>query len=491
MAYNALGQDDRALEAYERSLALAREIGERRGESILLGNLGDLLFDRGDDRRALGYYEQQLALTRTLGNRNEEAQAHKAIGDVRARRGDFDGARQSYEAALVIQRQSGAKRREALSLEGLAETALKQGATAEADGFARQSLALAQATNAPDLEWRAHLTLARTARATGRVTDALDALQASARIVNDLRANVASDAGKIGFLEGRQDVFRELASTLVAAGRPDEALEAAEAGRARALADLLEQRYVTGKPGERAGLAAVRTAIDGARAAPGAAPAQPAADGAGPAGTTRAASLDESLARLNAEHGELASLLTAESPKRAEIVAIAARLHATLVEYLVTDRQILAWVVSPAGAIHAATIDVSRARLDQLTAAVRGPIDRVDAAALRQPARLSPKLREMDRLLIAPLNRWLPASPDAVVVVIPNGPLAVLPFAAFEDARGVPLVARHTLAFAPAISVYRYTPAKRRATGSDTGRPGRRRPRTAARIGRRVIAGRP
>lgn len=468
VAYNALGQDDRALDAYERSLALARAIGERRGESILLGNLGDLLFDRADDRRALGYYEQQLALTRTLGNRNEEAQAHKAIGDVRARRGDFDGARQSYDAALVIQRQSGARRREAVTLEGLAETAWKQGAMAEAEAFARQSLALARTTGAPELEWRAHLTAAKAARTLGRVTDAVDELQASARIVNDLRANVGSDAGKIGFLDGHQDVFRELASTLAAAGRPDEALEAAEAGRARAFADLLEQRYVIGKPGEQASFTAVRTAIDEARAAPGAAPAAIAPDGRGSAGATRAASLDESLARLSAEHGELASLLTAESPKRSEIIAIAARLHGTLVEYLVTDRQILAWVVSPAGDIHVATIEAGRARLDQLTGTVRGAIEAADAAALRQPGRLSPQLRELDHLLIAPLNRWLPASPNALVVVIPSGSLAVLPFAAFEDARGIPLVARHTLAFAPAISVYRYTPAKRRAIGSDT-----------------------
>jgi CHAT domain-containing protein/Tfp pilus assembly protein PilF len=475
VAYSLLGQDDRALGAFERALALAKQVGDRRGQTIAVGNLGDLLFDRGDDRRALQYFEQQLALTRELGNRNEEANAHTSIGDVLSWRGDAAGARDHYNTALAIQRQIGARRREGMTLQALAVTALQQNAAGEADGFARQALALAQSTDSPDLEWRARLSLARAARARHRVNQTgldqtIDELRASARIVNDLRANVASDAGKIGFLDARQDVFRELASTLVEAGRPADALEAAEAGRARAFADLLEQRSVTGKPANVAGLAAVRSAIDAARtaAAPASVPASvptPALDGRGGAGRTRAATLDESLARLSAADGELASLLTADSPTRTEIAGIVARLNATLVEYLVTDRELLAWVVSPDGAIHATAIATGRKQIERLTENIRRAIAAVDAAALRQPRGLSSQLRDFDRLLIAPLRPWLPAAPDALVVIVPNGPLAVLPFAAFEDARGQPLAARHTLAFAPSISVYRYTAAKRAAAG--------------------------
>ena len=41
LAYAALGQAERAIGFYEQALAIAREIGDRRGEVAELGNLGN------------------------------------------------------------------------------------------------------------------------------------------------------------------------------------------------------------------------------------------------------------------------------------------------------------------------------------------------------------------------------------------------------------------------------------------------------------------
>jgi CHAT domain-containing protein/tetratricopeptide (TPR) repeat protein len=452
-----LGQDDRALDSFRQSLEIAREVGDRRGESILVGNLGSVLLDRGQPARALEYFERQRELTRALGNRNEEGLALKGAGDAHLAKGDLIEAGRHYDQALAIQREIGVQRRIGVTLVAVADLALRQGRASEAGRLAAEALTLAGQTDTPELDWRARLSIARAAAAEGRSADAIAQLRASAAIINDLRANVWVDAAKIGFVDARQAVFQELAGALLGAGRPADALEAAESGRARAFADLLEQRQVQGKPAQQDRLADVRATLRQAR---GTLPSRP---GAGEDDAVRRrGALDGTIDRLRDEDRELASLVTAESPTQQEISQIAARLDATLISYLVTERQTLAWAVTPGGRVHGVAIDVTRERLDGLVSTLRKQIDVVDAARLARPARIR-ELRDLHRLLVEPLRAWLPSSPEALVIVVPHGPLALLPFAALEDAAGRPMVARHTLAYAPAIAVYRYTPGKRHA----------------------------
>jgi CHAT domain-containing protein len=148
-----------------------------------------------------------------------------------------------------------------------------------------------------------------------------------------------------------------------------------------------------------------------------------------------------------------------ESPSAADIAATAARLQAAVVEYLVTDTGAFGWVVQGDGSIHVARLDGGRERLESLTRTVRSAIESTPRTAARN-ASLTTALRDLDRILIEPLRAWLPASPDATVVIVPHGPLAVLPFAALADSSGRPLIERHTLLFAPAVSVYAYTREK-------------------------------
>jgi len=71
-------------------------------------------------------------------------------------------------------------------------------------------------------------------------------------------------------------------------------------------------------------------------------------------------------------------------------------------------------------------------------------------------------LRPLRRWLVDPLEPMLPARADRVVVIVPQGALTSLPFAALPDAAGHVLAERHTLAFVPSASVFRYTRAKLR-----------------------------
>jgi CHAT domain-containing protein len=242
--------------------------------------------------------------------------------------------------------------------------------------------------------------------------------------------------------------------------------EAAPLDRAR-IEDLLKQRQILGKSPDRDALATVRRAEEDYQIALAVSPhGTNGSTAPSAAGTRGGEALVESVTALAAQHHELASLLTAESPATQDIRDTIGRLHATLVEYLVTDRRLLAWVVGPDGVTRSATVDVSRERLEALATTVRTAVDEVVKNGTAQPTtklptkpttKLNAPLGELDQLLIAPLARWLPTSPDSPVVIVPHGPLALVPFAALRDESGRSLLERHVLSFAPAASVFAYT----------------------------------
>ena len=81
LAYAALGQAERAIGFYEQQLAIAREIGDRRGEGTALGNLGNAYAALGQAERAIGFYEQQLVIVREIGDRRGEGNALGNLGN--------------------------------------------------------------------------------------------------------------------------------------------------------------------------------------------------------------------------------------------------------------------------------------------------------------------------------------------------------------------------------------------------------------------------
>src|SRR6185369_10973036 len=91
-AYKKLGQPVKALEFLQRALAMKREIGDRLEEGKTLSNLGLFYWHTVNDYpKALDYYNQASVVAKELGNKTLEAAIHNntglvydEIGDVRA-----------------------------------------------------------------------------------------------------------------------------------------------------------------------------------------------------------------------------------------------------------------------------------------------------------------------------------------------------------------------------------------------------------------------
>jgi non-specific serine/threonine protein kinase len=102
------GTFDAAVAHGERSLALARQAGNRLREPYLLRILGVIASWQGDSPRAMAYYEEALALARELHVQGW-TQAHilNSLGEDARRQGQYGRALGYYREALAVARRIG------------------------------------------------------------------------------------------------------------------------------------------------------------------------------------------------------------------------------------------------------------------------------------------------------------------------------------------------------------------------------------------------
>lgn len=102
-----LGQLDAMRDVTEQALALFRTTGHLGGIGATLVNLGNVAFfdERYDDAKAL--YEEAVPLLRVRDDQRGVARAVGNLAEVAWQRGDTDGARRMHEEALAIHRALG------------------------------------------------------------------------------------------------------------------------------------------------------------------------------------------------------------------------------------------------------------------------------------------------------------------------------------------------------------------------------------------------
>ena len=94
-----------ALPEFERALALYREAGDRKGEAITLGLVGNCHKRFGDFQKALDYLSRALALKRELGERLEEGKTLSHLGLVYWEMGEYPAAIEHLTRSIAIGRE--------------------------------------------------------------------------------------------------------------------------------------------------------------------------------------------------------------------------------------------------------------------------------------------------------------------------------------------------------------------------------------------------
>ncbi len=92
----------RAIRHYEQALAIAQEIGDRRGEGSQLGNLGNAWSYLGEGSKAIDYIQQALVILRETGDRRNEGFHLANLGSIYHTLGKIEEARQFWQEALAV-----------------------------------------------------------------------------------------------------------------------------------------------------------------------------------------------------------------------------------------------------------------------------------------------------------------------------------------------------------------------------------------------------
>jgi tetratricopeptide (TPR) repeat protein len=143
-AYTDVGSISAAISCYEGRLRISREIGDRRSEGIALGSLGRIYSSLGAKDQAIEYYEKRLSIAREIGDRSGEAAAMGNLGRAYADLGAIDKAIEYYVRRLEITREIGNRKGEGLALGDLGRVYAKLGSVEQAIDCYERRLAIAR-----------------------------------------------------------------------------------------------------------------------------------------------------------------------------------------------------------------------------------------------------------------------------------------------------------------------------------------------------------
>jgi tetratricopeptide (TPR) repeat protein len=117
--YDALGNRSEALDYFNHSLAIKRDVGDRNGEATTLNNIGLVYHVLGNRSEALDYFNLALPIFRDVGDRNGEAATLNNIGSVYDALGNRSEALNSFNLALPIFQDVGDRNGEATTLNNI------------------------------------------------------------------------------------------------------------------------------------------------------------------------------------------------------------------------------------------------------------------------------------------------------------------------------------------------------------------------------------
>ncbi len=409
-SYQRLGRLDSALAYYRPALAIVRAVGDRLVEGRLLNNISDLYLTLGVPDSVLAYSRLAIALSQEIGDRAGEGSALHNIAYVIAILGGRDSALVYYRRVLAIRREVGDRAGEGETLNNIASTYDKMGHPDSALAYYQQALGLMRETEDREGEATTLSNIGVLYHVSPGLRDLRRAVayyDSAASLVAQIRKQAGGDANSISFAEAQGEFFRRWAfAWLDRSGEVGEgpsalaSLATAERGRAQALLDLMGRTSTGIRPG-----------------------ADLAAEG-------------RQLVRSVQESG------------------------AALLGYLVSEDTLLIWFASPVGELRVAAVAVSQDSITRLVRVWRAGLGADEAAGQTQlAARGSPPLESPTRsgtasasdpvgggtsvdagtrlaAFLLPPEVFQGLGPGSELVILPQGPLTLVPFAALPLSRG-------------------------------------------------------
>lgn len=419
-----LGNYNIAANFYQRSLKIAKVVGNGSGIVFLLNSLGAIAGTQEEYAQAINYYQQSLDNARKIGFREAEGNALNNIGSSYHVQRKYKQAVAYYEQALTVAKELKNPRIEGAAVGGMGLAYVFLEEYDKAISLQEQSWQLAKQVGDRRLEAMTLGNWGYTLWRSQKYPEAEQKFLASLNLLESLRSNL-SDGDKVSIFDTQLHAFNLLQQIMVAQGKPEEALEIAERGRARAFAELLSRRVSSSS-------------------------------------APKADQKDTSIPSL-------------ASVNIADIRRIAQQQNAVMVEYsLIADPSFIGqgklkggfiklyiWVVQPSGAIAFREVDLKKfdASIVDLVADIRGLFNDANGI-VKDPKEVLDKyadLKQLHGILIQSIQDLLPKDANTRVIFLPQGLLFLVPFAALINPQNQFLIEKYTVQIAPAIQVLDFT----------------------------------
>jgi CHAT domain-containing protein len=405
------GQPEEALPHYREALRMQTARQDWYGAAQSENAIAVAMRYLGRPHEALAHSVQAVALAERGGNPSQLAFNRLQLALFRADVGDYQGALRTFGMiGPALHPVDEPSRRT-----GLAGVEVRLGRNQEALAHAQEAVSGARQRGDPFHIVFALETRARALTAVGQRAQGLEDARESVSILEGLRSGLASqDQARQGFADAFRRVYSTAIVLLLRSGRDLEALEVAEKARARAFLDLLTTRDLP------------PTASDEAR---------------------------------DAQRRQLAA---ADAISGQAMAATLTRLGSTLLAYWIGEEDVVVWVLSADGTVHARRLPVSPDHLRSLTRSMAAPAPAARPAGAEDPA------RAVYDELVRPIEAWLPGRAGSRITIVPHAFLFSLPFAALRDGQGRYLIERWAPHYATSMSVLDRLDARGNASGLDT-----------------------
>ncbi|MEM9043606.1 MAG: CHAT domain-containing protein [Pseudomonadota bacterium] len=308
---------------------------------------------------------------------------------------------------------------------------LETGRIAEAKQGYEEILADPRVKGYGSVYWQALHGRGRIALAEGDPAAAIRYFEQAIDVIEGQRRSIDTEAGRVSYVGGKQDVYRDMISTLIDSGRAGDAFAFAERGKARALVDLLATKDNFGSGAVRPREAALLKQYQAEEVR--------LASEARTRGTALTADRNSARRALETQAPELAALVTVPAYTAGELQALIPA-DTTLVEYYKEGDALFAFVVTR-DSITARRMDGSR--VDAAVSQFRRQLGSPTGDGYRRSGAV------LFETLIEPLRDQIS---DSELIIVPHGSLHYMPWNALPTGSGF-LIDDYEISILPSASV--------------------------------------
>ncbi|CAH3155797.1 unnamed protein product [Porites lobata] len=244
-AYYSLGQFQQAIEYHKQHLSIAIEVGDRAGQGGAYGNLGNAYKSLGQFQQAIEYHKQRLSIAIEVGDRAGQGRAYGNLGNAYQSLGQFQQAIEYHKQDLSIAIEVGDRAGQGRAYGNLGNAYQSLGQFQQAIEYHKQDLSIAiEVGDRAGQGGCAYQYLGMAHMLSGSLDKAVVNFKFSVKTFDTIRGSfISEDAWKISFHELYVSSYRYLCRVLIELQKTDEALYAAERGRAAALLDASRIKY--------------------------------------------------------------------------------------------------------------------------------------------------------------------------------------------------------------------------------------------------------